>query len=73
MKNIFVFILSFAMFAAHAQKIVSYTDGNQKLEGLIYSPKKGVANGNAVLLLPAWMGIDNNAKENAKELENATF
>lgn len=73
MKNIFVFILSFAMFAAHAQKIVSYTDGDQKLEGVIYSPKKDVANGNAVLLLPAWMGIDNNAKENAKELEKLGY
>lgn len=73
MKNVFVFILSFAMFAAHAQKIVSYTDGNQKLEGIIYSPKKDVANGNAVLLLPAWMGIDNNAKENAEELEKLGY
>ncbi|HCE56169.1 MAG TPA: dienelactone hydrolase [Lutibacter sp.] len=73
MKNVFVFILSFAMFAAHAQKIVSYTDGNQKLEGIIYSPKKDVANGSAVLLLPAWMGIDNNAKENAEELEKLGY
>lgn len=56
------------MVSSQAQIMVSYSDGNQKLEGIVEIPKKKVANGNAVLLLPAWMGIDNNAKENASEL-----
>ncbi|RRQ47064.1 dienelactone hydrolase family protein [Chryseobacterium sp. SC28] len=66
MKNILVLLFTFTMIGANAQKTVSYADGSQKLEGVFYSPQK--ANGNAVLLLPAWLGIDNNAKENAAEL-----
>ncbi|MFC4815542.1 dienelactone hydrolase family protein [Flavobacterium sp. GCM10023249] len=49
-------------------KTVPYTDGEQKLEGLLAQPKKGQKNKAGVLLLPAWMGIDDNAKENAIEL-----
>ena len=53
----------------HAQlKVVEYADGDQKLEGFLATPKKLNANKGSVLLLPAWMGIDNNAKENATEL-----
>ncbi|KAB1156283.1 dienelactone hydrolase family protein [Flavobacterium luteum] len=68
MKNIFILIFTLTMVSSQAQIMVSYSDGNQKLEGIVEVPKKKVANGNAVLLLPAWMGIDNNAKENASEL-----
>jgi dienelactone hydrolase len=60
-------ILSFSKVIAQL-KTINYVDEDQKLEGLLAEPKKGTANGNAVLLLPAWMGIDNNAKENATEL-----
>lgn len=49
-------------------KPVAYADADQKLEGLLAQPKKEVKNKAGVLLLPAWMGIDNNAKENAMEL-----
>ncbi|WP_298120155.1 dienelactone hydrolase family protein [Flavobacterium sp.] len=68
MKSLFILLFGFTMLASHAQKAVSYSDGNQKLEGFIYNPEKEISNGNSVLLLPAWMGIDNNAKENALEL-----
>lgn len=47
---------------------VAYSDGNQKLEGQLAQPKKPLKNKAGVLVLPAWMGIDNNAKENATEL-----
>ncbi|RAR75715.1 dienelactone hydrolase family protein [Flavobacterium aciduliphilum] len=68
MKNIIILICLVKMFVCHAQTKVSYNDGDQKLEGLLYNPETKNSNGNAVLLLPAWMGIDNNAKDNATEL-----
>ena len=69
MKNLYILTLVISMVTfSQGQKMVNYSDGSQKLEGIIVNPEKKVANGNAVLLLPAWMGIDNNAKENAAEL-----
>ncbi|MCL9807248.1 dienelactone hydrolase family protein [Flavobacterium amniphilum] len=49
-------------------KPIAYSDGEQKLEGQLAQPKKELKNKAGVLLLPAWMGIDDNAKENASEL-----
>jgi dienelactone hydrolase len=49
-------------------KTIIYNDGNQKLEGLLSIPTSINKNRSGVLLLPAWMGIENNAKENATEL-----
>ena len=68
MKNLSIFLFALTMMSSQAQQTVLYNDENQKLEGLVSVPEKKIANGNAVLLLPAWMGIDNNAKENAAEL-----
>ncbi len=49
-------------------KPVGYTDGSQKLEGLVAHPKKSLKNNPGVLVLPAWKGIDNGAKESAENL-----
>jgi dienelactone hydrolase len=49
-------------------KPILYTDGDQKLEGLLAMPTNSSQKKAGVLLLPAWMGIENNAKENATEL-----
>ena len=69
MKNLFVSMFLMIIFASSAQlKSVAYSDGSQKLEGLLSNPKKINQKKAGVLLLPAWMGIDNNAKENATEL-----
>lgn len=69
MKNLLLILGLLFMFNANAQlKPVSYADGSQKLEGFLAIPKKQNKNQGAVLLLPAWLGIDNNAKENATEL-----
>ncbi len=70
MKTIITSILLImASITADAQiKAVAYSDGEQKLEGQLAQPKKELKNKAGVLLLPAWMGIDNNAKENATEL-----
>lgn len=69
MKNLYMSIFLMTIFTASAQlKTVTYSDESQKLEGFISNPKKINANKADVLLLPAWMGIDNNAKKNAVEL-----
>jgi dienelactone hydrolase len=58
-----------ASLTADAQlKTIAYADGEQKLEGILAQPKKELKNKAGVLLLPAWMGIEHNAKENATEL-----
>lgn len=49
-------------------KPISYIDENQKLEGLLATPKKEMKNKAGVLVLPAWKGIDENSKESANEL-----
>ncbi len=69
MKNIILLFVFMTIFNLNAQlKPISYSDENQKLEGFLAIPEKQNSNKSGVLLLPAWMGIDNNAKENATEL-----
>ncbi len=69
MKKVILILIIMSFSSLIAQlKPINYIDENQRLEGLLAEPKKEIANGNAVLLLPAWMGIDNNARENAMEL-----
>lgn len=63
-------LLSFALMtlASSAQdlKPVAYADGDQKLNGLVTDDTGQERPG--VLLLPAWMGIDDEARAAAKEL-----
>jgi len=56
-------------YSGHAQQlnIVSYYDGEQKLNGLV-SANASQKNLPAVLILPAWKGIDNEARESAQKL-----
>jgi len=69
MKNTIIIFIFMLFLKSNAQlKAISYDDENQKLEGFIAMPNKLNTNKGSVLLLPAWMGIDNNAKENATEL-----
>lgn len=72
MKKLSIFKIAFislfvSQMTAQLQPIV-YFDGEQKLEGLLIKPKKANAKKAGVLLLPAWMGIENNARENATNL-----
>lgn len=74
MKNILFIILSFVMIQATFSqnlKPVVYKDGDQKLNGLITDNTGGKKPG--VLILPAWMGIDNEAKTAALELEKEGY
>ncbi len=58
----------------HAQlKPITYQDGNQKLNGFVISPSKSLANQPGILILPAWMGIDEHAKEVAQNLANLGY
>jgi dienelactone hydrolase len=69
MKKLFLTIIILTTFISKAQlKPIAYSDDSQKLEGLLAMPSKVNNNKAGVLLLPAWMGIENNAKENATEL-----
>ncbi len=69
MKHLFP-TLFFALMstAATAQELkpVAYTDGLQKLNGLVTDNAGAKRPG--VLILPAWMGIDDEARTAAKEL-----
>lgn len=49
-------------------KAVEYKDGNQVLSGISIKPSKALKSNPGVLILPAWMGIQNHEKEVAQEL-----
>lgn len=60
--------------AASAQlKMVSYTDGIQKLNGQAAMPKKSSGEKPGVLVLPAWMGITDHEKEVAQQLSELGY
>lgn len=61
-------------FMAQAQlKTVSYADNNQKLEGFFVKAKTENQKNIGIVVLPAWMGIDNHAKESAEELSKLGY
>ncbi len=69
MKNFIASALLFVFITSTAQlRKISYSDGNQKLSGFYISPDKKLASNAGVLILPAWMGIDNHSKESAEKL-----
>ncbi|MFD2967944.1 dienelactone hydrolase family protein [Sphingobacterium bambusae] len=57
--------------SAQALKSVSYNDGTQKLHGLVTATKGASRPG--VLILPAWKGIDQEAKDAAIALEKEGY
>jgi dienelactone hydrolase len=74
MKKLFCAIaLAGTLIIANAQNLkpVSYTDGSQKLNGLVTSNSGKKLPG--VLVLPAWRGIDDEAKTAAAELEKQGY
>lgn len=73
MKHIIaMLIFTVAMGAAYGQtlKTVSYYDNTQKLNGLALVQNKQQA---GVLILPAWKGIDQEAKDAAMELHKQGY
>src|SRR5690606_35040661 len=57
--------------AFHSLKAIAYQDGKQQLNGLISANAGEALPG--VLILPAWKGIDEEAKEAALELEKQGY
>ncbi len=71
MKSKIAYLLFFGLIISkgNAQtKTVAYRDGNQVLSGLSILPAKQLRNKPGVLILPAWMGIQNHEKEVAYKL-----
>ena len=71
MKKQFIFLSAFFLFTtvAFAQlKPVEYKDGTQALSGFASNPQKALSSKAGILILPAWMGIDDHAKDTATRL-----
>jgi len=71
-----IFLCSMITFACTAQtplKAVKYTDGKQQLNGFATTPKSPKKNKAGVLILPAWMGINEHAKKSAENLSKLGY
>lgn len=77
MKKLLTVALTVLVSSTYAQlKPVAYKDGDQKLNGLSIAPAKTnnkVAAKAGILILPAWKGIDNHAKEAAQDLSKSGY
>lgn len=68
-NSIYLFILGLLASNSFAQsKAIEYKDGNQILSGISVKPSKALTNKPGVLILPAWMGIQEHEKEVANKL-----
>ncbi len=73
MKKLF-YLLFFMTFFVNGQLIkTTYQDDNQKLEGFFVKSKIKNPKNIGVLILPAWMGIDDHAKEVAEDLSKLGY
>jgi dienelactone hydrolase len=66
-----VFMTLIQSLSAQSLKAVNYSDGAQELNGLVTS--NAGKNQPGVLILPAWMGIDDEAKTAALQLEKEGY
>ncbi|QNK62629.1 dienelactone hydrolase family protein [Pedobacter sp. PAMC26386] len=74
MKPVITIVLTLLVSGTYAQlKPVTYQDGTQKLTGLAITPAKTNIKRAGILILPAWKGIDNNAKEAALKLSKLGY
>lgn len=69
--TLFAVFLGMQLTSAQKLKSVAYQDGAQKLNGLVTSNTGKKLPG--VLILPAWKGIDDEAKNSAIELEKQGY
>ena len=73
-KNIITaFCLLISALTIGQVKPISYADGTTKLSGFAISPEKISKNAPGVLILPAWMGIDQLSKDSAKKLADLGY
>lgn len=66
-------VLMVTMIGNAQLKAVSYTDGDQKLNGFAVAPENGSTSKPGVLILPAWKGIDDHSKEVAQNLSKLGY
>lgn len=73
MKYILILVMNISIMSLQAQhlKPVVYMDGTQKLNGMVTS--NAGQNLPGVLILPAWKGIDQEAKQAAQDLEKEGY
>lgn len=67
-KIIILIAIVFSMDSFAQLLPVEYKDGDQALSGYGVKPKKGLKNKPGILVLPAWMGIDNHSRDSAAQL-----
>ena len=67
-KQIAIVLMLLSITASAQLKPVGYTEGTQKLNGFSAVPKKALKQKPGILVLPAWMGINDHAKEVAEKL-----
>ncbi|MEO5776148.1 MAG: dienelactone hydrolase family protein [Flavobacterium sp.] len=69
LKLLFLAIIVQSTISSFSQtKDIQYKDGNQVLSGISVKPSKPLKNNPGILILPAWMGIDDHAKDSANQL-----
>ena len=77
MKNQLLVLLCTTLFLSNISysqlKLIGYSDGTQKLSGYFGKPTKELKSKAGILILPAWMGIDNHAKESAIDLSKLGY
>lgn len=54
-------------------KPILYKDGEQVLSGVSYNPLKPLEKKQGILILPAWMGVDDHAKDSATRLASLVY
>ena len=73
-QNLLFFIFLFITVFGYSQlKPVKYKDGDQTLNGFQSIPKKTNKDKPGILILPAWMGIDQLSKTNAQRLSDLGY
>ncbi|MBP6586188.1 MAG: dienelactone hydrolase family protein, partial [Flavobacterium sp.] len=73
MKKLFVLAVLFPIISFAQLTSKTYKDGEQVLKGFAGVPKKPLSNKPGILILPAWMGIDEHSKEVAQNLNNQGY
>src|SRR5437667_1787083 len=63
-----ILLTLFATISFAQLKQVTYKDGEQVLSGFSGSPQKALKNNPGILIIPAWLGIDDHAKDSATKL-----
>lgn len=69
----FLLALLILTFTANAQSDIQYKDGSQILSGYSAKSDKPLKDKPGILILPAWMGIQNHEKEVASNLANLGY